>query len=303
MRRGFPDPRGIWQLRRLIAEFRPDVVHGWLYHANLLGLAANSLAPRRHRPKLVWGIRSAEMDQSRYGIGLGFAVRGSALMSRYVDRIVANSEVGRADHIRLGFLGDRFEVISNGIDTTRFVPDRPCRAAVREELGIPPDAILAGVFARNDPMKNLDQIVRAVTQVDDLQTVFVGLDTDQMAASEGCHFLGVRSDVPRLMAGCDFTVLASKSEGFPNVLAESLACGVPVITTDVGDASIIVGDCGQLIEPEDWQGLLTALRDCVARPRSETEAIGSRGRTRIAEVFSLEQSVANYVGLYERLVP
>lgn len=303
MRRGFPDPRGIWQLRRIIAEFRPDVVQGWLYHANLLGLAANRLMPRRHRPRLVWGIRSAEMDQSRYGIGLGFAVRSSALMSRYVDRIVANSEVGRADHIRLGFLGDRFEVISNGIDTSRFVPDRPSRAAVRQELGIPSDAVLAGVFARNDPMKNLDQIVRAVTQVDTLRTVFVGMETDQMAPAEGCHFLGVRSDVPRLMAACDFTVLASKSEGFPNVLAESLACGVPVITTDVGDASVIVGDCGQLVGSEDWHGLLTALQDYAARPRSEMETMGSRGRTRIADAFSLKRSVANYADLYTRLCP
>jgi len=298
MPRGMPDPRGLWNLRNAIIGFRPDIVQGWLYHANLLSFAASWLIPRRRRPRLSWGIRSAEMDQSRYGFGLKFAVSASARLSPYVDRIVANSEAGRADHVRLGFCADRFDVIANGIDTHRFRPDAVSRSAVRAELGLADDALLAGVFARNDPMKNLDHIVRAVTQVDGLHTVFAGVDTDQMSPAENCAFVGARSDVPRLMAACDFTILASKSEGFPNVVAESMSCGVPVIAADVGDVALILGSCGLVVMPEDWGALLAALRDFAARPQQELERLGKAGRSRIATQFSLERSVKNYVDLY-----
>ena len=301
LRRGVPDPRGILRLRQLIAEFQPAVVQGWLYHANLLALVANSVVSKAIRPKLIWGSRSAEMDQTRYGLSLRVAVNGSAMLSRIPDCIVANSEVGKADHIRLGFCDERFHVIANGVDVERFHPDAAARQEVRRELGIESDAVIAGVFARNDPMKNLDDILRVVGQADGFHTLFAGQGTDQLPASARCHFMGARSDVSRLMAACDFTVLASKSEGFPNVVAESLSCGVPVVTADVGDAARIVGDAGQVFGAEDWNGLLAALRTYAVMEPSERARLGKMGRQRVVGDFSLERSVANFVQLYESL--
>ncbi len=304
MRRGLPDPRGLWTLRKVIADFRPNLIQGWLYHANLLALAANSI-PRFSfkavpKPALLWGIRSAEMDQSRYGLGLRIAVGASARLSRFADCIVANSEAGRADHVRLGFAPECFDVIPNSIDTERFVPDAHARESVRRELGIAPDAQLAGVFARNDPMKNLPQIVAGVGEVPDLEAIFAGVGTEKMAPTDRCHFLGVRSDVPRLMAACDFTVLASKSEGFPNVVAESLACGVPVVTANVGDAAAILGEAGCVFECEDWQGFACCLKEMASMTPERRSQLGVVGRRRVVSRYSADSSVGRFLEVYSR---
>lgn len=302
MPRGLPDPRGVWRLRNAIDRFGAHVVHGWLYHANLLSLVASGLIPRRRRPGLVWGIRSAEMDQSRYGVGLKVAVESSAWLSRYVDRIIANSKVGRADHIRLGFAADRFDVIANGVDATRFAPDARSRNSVRAELGLAGDAVLAGVFARNDPIKDLPGILTAISDLDGLETFFAGGGTQDMPLLKGCHFLGARSDVSRLMAACDFTILGSVSEGFPNVVAESLAAGVPVVSTDAGDAADIIGDQGVVVPPLDPVALrraITTMRDMEPFARRQ---MGLDGRQRMQNVFMFETAVAKYMDAYQELV-
>jgi glycosyltransferase involved in cell wall biosynthesis len=120
---------------------------------------------------------------------------------------------------------------------------------------------------------------------------------------ENCHLLGLRNDMPQLMAALD--LLASSSaygEGFPNVLGEAMACGVPCVVTDVGDSAAIVGDTGRSVAPGDAQGLAAAVEELLTLPRSERVALGRRARDRVETRFEIGKVVERYQEFYESLL-
>ena len=124
----------------------------------------------------------------------------------------------------------------------------------------------------------------------------------QAKVSHVTHFLGLRDDIPRLMASLDVLVSASThGEAFPNVLGEAMACGVPCVVTDVGDSAYIVGDTGKVVAPDDMAGLAIALDNLLSLPTEERFKLGRQARLQIAENFEIGKVVNLYQSLYEEL--
>ena len=109
---------------------------------------------------------------------------------------------------------------------------------------------------------------------------------------------GVRDDVAAVMNALDVHVLSSASEGFPNVVAEAMACNTPCVVTDVGDAALIVGDTGWVVTPRDAEALAAGIRQALSR-------VAERGtlecRARIEQHFDLQNMVAAYLDLWKRV--
>jgi glycosyltransferase involved in cell wall biosynthesis len=95
--------------------------------------------------------------------------------------------------------------------------------------------------------------------------------------------------------------LSSFGEGWPNVVGEAMACGVPCVVTDVGDACAIVGETGRVVPPADPEALARAWAELLAFPEEQRRALGAAARERIAAYFSLEQVVERYQALWEEL--
>ena len=204
--------------------------------------------------------------------------------------------------MRLGYRPRRAEVIYNGIDTDRFQPDAAMRAAVRNELGIADDAILLAHVARVDPMKDHESFLAAMARLPGLRAVLVGAGTENLPAAPNTLRLGRRADVARLLAASDIVVSSSAfGEGFSNALAEGMACGLPAVATDVGDAGAIVGDSGLIVPARDPQALAAALRDFAQEPATVRAERGKRARARIVEHFAMAPAVARFAGLYASL--
>jgi glycosyltransferase involved in cell wall biosynthesis len=209
-------------------------------------------------------------------------------------------------------------VIPNGFDLARFQPDALARVAVRAELGVADDVPLVGLIGRFDPQKNHAGFFEATgylhRRLPMVHFVLAGKGIDEgnralmrmVEAAGVCHvthLLGLRSDIPRLMAALD--VLASSSsygEAFPNVLGEAMASGVPCVVTDVGDSAYIVGDTGQVVLPGDMAGLAAAMEDVLTLPPAEKAALGERARARVAEHFEIGRVVRQYETFYDDLV-
>ena len=313
MRRGIPDPWAALRLYRILAQERPQVVQTWLYHADLLGLAMARAAGIR---EVVWNIRCSTTDE-RYVRGMtGIVVRLLARLSRAPAAVVVNSDVGIAVHKGLGYHPRRWEMIPNGFDLARFRPDAAAYQDVRRELGATPDTLLIGLVARFDPLKDHATFLRAAALlagrtprvhfvaaglgVDPANPELAGLIADP-ALSGRVHLLGERSDVPRITAALDIATCSSTGEGFPNVVGEAMACGVPVVTTAVGDAEAVVADTGIVVPPSSPRALADAWMSLVALTDEARIARGARARARVAENYDIAMIAARYEALYEEL--
>jgi glycosyltransferase involved in cell wall biosynthesis len=114
--------------------------------------------------------------------------------------------------------------------------------------------------------------------------------------------LGERDDIPELLPALDLMVLASKGEGFPNVVGEAMACGVPCIASDVGDAAAIIGETGSVVPPRDAQALAEAILAHLARGPDQRARLGAAARERIIAQYSIAAAVQRYEAIYASLV-
>ena len=315
MKPGLPSPLGFLRLVRLIKRLKPDVVHTWMYHADLLGGLAARLAGVS---AVAWCIRNSNLDKDKTKYSTRAVVGLCALISKWVpSRILSCSEKARQVHVGCGYAAWKMVVVPNGFDLSQFKPDSDARSRVRAELGITDQTPLVGLIGRFDPQKNHVGFFEAVgllhRHMPHVHFVLAGQGVDvsnaalmqtvtQNGVLANTHLLGLRRDIPSLMAALD--VLASSSsygEAFPNVLGEAMACGVPCVVTDVGDSAYIVGDTGRVVATGDMAGLAHALAGILQLPTVERLALGAATRTRVATHFEIGHITRQYEAFYADL--
>jgi len=314
--------QGRWDLvgpfRRLVKDLKdidPDIVHAFLGPPNIMAAVAK---PWVRDCRLVWGFRASNMNLAQYDWSHRVTEALQRLLIRRPDCIVVNSYAGRDFAASRGFSPSLQTVIPNGIDTGTFTRDPNAGRSIRESWGIPDEAHLIGIVARLDPMKDhktfLQAAAMAVQSGQDLRFVCVGdgppdyrAEMHSVAADLGLdqvlNWTGERRDLPAVYSALDLATLTSAfGEGFPNAVGEAMACEVPCVVTDVGDAAIVVGDLGDVVPPSRPEALATAWTTMASEPSELREARGLDCRNRIVERFSAAAMVRAHVGLYETLV-
>lgn len=308
--RGRPSVALVQRLVRLLRAEKPTVVQSWMYHSDLVaGLAARFW--QRERLPVVWGIHSGSLDWGRISLMTQYTVRACALVSSYLPaKIIVCSEAAREFHRRLGYDDSRMIVIPNGIDTNRFRPDEAARAAVRAELAVSEDAVLIGSAARFHPQKDHRTLINAFSEVHrrrpQAHLVLCGEGVDQANAvllkwivdarvTSAVHLLGLRQDMPKLTAAFDVAACSSTfGEAFPNVLVEAMSCGVPCVSTDVGDARSMIHRSGEIVAPRDVHGLANAVLRLIDAGRRGRDSLGAAARSRVESEYGLELAVRRY---------
>jgi glycosyltransferase involved in cell wall biosynthesis len=312
MRRGTPDPRAIGAIVRLLRRERPDVVQSWMYHADLLAGLAGALAGRI---PVVWGIRHTDADPATAKRLTHWTRMACARLSGVLPaRIVCCADSARDAHCGVGYRADRMLVIPNGFDLTRFAAQPGARARVRRELDIPDEAGVVGMVARFHPDKDHRNFVAAARVVGEANrgAVFVlagqGVDganptlstwIDANGLRSRVRLLGVRSDVPSVLAAMDVLATSSRTEAFPNVLGEAMASGIPCVATDCGDSRAIVGATGRVVPPGDPVALGRAILEVLGLPPLTRAALGAAARERICERYDIRVIARRYVSVYE----
>jgi glycosyltransferase involved in cell wall biosynthesis len=306
MRRGMPDPRGVWRLRQVLREYRPDVLQTWLYHADILGLAAQRLG---WAPRLVWNLRCTE------SVGSEQARRWLSRWSGSPDAVVVNGREVERFHRALGYHPRRWVHIPNGFDLAGLRPAGDARVQCRAALGIADGAFVVLLPARYHPMKDHANFFAAAGRFaaarPEARFVLVGggITLDNAAivaalAAEGIGdrttLLGERSDLGDVYPIAD--VVSSSSafgEGFPNVLGEAMGGGIPCVATDVGASAEIIGGAGIVVPPRDPVALAAGWEQIASLNASARAALGTAARARIVEHYDLASVVARYAALYE----
>lgn len=314
MRRGFPNPLGMWRLFLLLHKQRPRILQTWLYHADLLGSIMGMVVGI---PIIAWNIRCADMDMAHYPLLSRLVRRVLVKLSTVPDAVVVNSESGKKFHEDLGYYPRMWKVIPNGIDLDRFRPNLSARGKLRDKLGLSNKDILIGMIARFDPAKDHRNFLLAarslLTPYPEIHFVLVGHYVDRenpvltdlietLGLGENVHLLGERMNVPMVMPGLDIVTSSSAfGEGFPNVIAEAMACGVPCVVTNVGDSAWIVESTGRVVPPRDPDALEKAWRELIEMGEESRHKLGLSARQRIQEKFDLKDIVVKYEECYRDL--
>jgi len=301
------------RLLRLILRIRPKIVHGYM-DGNLPILLLGRILGKR----VVWGIRRTSKDPSQLDRLSRTLLRAMVLFSGYVDLVIFNSEAGRSNHAAMGMRARRMTVVPNGFDLDRFRPEPDLGAAQRTSWGIPLEVPLIGIVGRLDPVKDHPTFLRAVARVarewpmarfvcagggpgayqGALETLAVDLGLEPGRVL----FPGACEDMVPVYNALSLLVLSSTDEGFPNAIGEAMACGVPCVTTRVGDAAILVGPWGRVAEPGDDEAIGAAVSSLL-RESPEARACRADGcRRHIAENFSLDALAGNTESLLSSLV-
>jgi len=307
MRNGVPDPRGILKLAKIINEWQPDIVNSHMVHANLIARVARLVSKI---PVLICTAHNI------YEGG-----RWREIAYHYTDSLcditVNVSHAGAERSVDVGSVPkDRVTVIHPGVDAARFQPDQSIREKTRAALGLGDDFvwIAVGRFEDNkDYPTMLEAFAKFYRKHPNSFLLIVGKGpleeaikrlAVQLQIKEAVRFLGVRRDIPALMAAADAYLMSSAWEGLPAVLLEAAASGLPIVATDVGGNREVVvhQETGYLVPSKNALALSDAMFSIREMSVQERRALGVRARQNFAENFSIEQIAGKWGDLYDRYI-
>ena len=306
------------QLRDLIRDLRPDIVHTHTAKAGAVGRLA-AIAARLDRPPVIVHTFHGHVLRGYFGpVRTEMFRRVEQALALRTDKLIAVSPEVRDELVALGVApAEKFEVIRLGLDLAgRAIAGPGAADAERKDLGVPEGRFLIGWFGRMTEIKRVDNLLEAFVRVRqngiDADLVLAGdgplrrsliEQAEQLGIADRTHFLGMRENVASLYAACDVVALTSANEGTPVSLIEALAAGTPVVSTDVGGVRDVVdADRTGLLVPfgdvEAFAGALTTIAEDGALRRS----LAGAGRDEVLRDYSVERLLDDVDGLYRRLI-
>jgi glycosyltransferase involved in cell wall biosynthesis len=300
-------PYRLWRLAR---RGRYDVVHS---HSTSVLLDLAALRVATFRPALLHTFHFGNfphVKHRRYLYGMKCAVP-------FLTGLVAVAETQRQtiiEHLRVA--PERIHTIYNGVEESALSRDPEVREAVRREIGAVERTTVVGCVSVMTEQKGIPYLLQAAKRVldrsDSVLFVIVGggrlLEpmknyAAELEIAERVRFLGMRRDVPRLLAGFDILASASLWEAFAMVLLEGMAAAMPIVATDVGENrhAVVQGETGLVVPPRDADALADAI-DALVRSPERATAMGQAGYDRFKSQFTATRMADRHADVYEQLV-
>ncbi|TLY23465.1 MAG: glycosyltransferase [Nitrospirae bacterium] len=299
------DVRVLYRLFQFMRKERPDVIHSFIFFANL---AARVVGKILRVPLRISSYRGIEGEMK------GPRLAANRWTGAWANVTTCCSEaVRRIALARIGGDPARYITIPNGVDIGRFGHGGRLK---KQDLGLRDGLPIIGTVCRlYEPTKGLRVLLEAVAAMirrspsPRCQLLIVGEGPalkllKDFSAGLGIApwvvFAGMRRDVSEILPLLDLFVLPSLSEGFGIAIVEAMAAGRPVVATAVGGIPEIVvdGETGLLVPPGDPSALTAAMDHLLSRPE-QTRALGARGRERVHDQFSIESVVRRHEELYQ----
>ncbi|QOY86455.1 glycosyltransferase [Paludibaculum fermentans] len=310
MTAGVPDPRALPRLVQVVREFRPDILHTHMTHANLLGRVARIFA---RVPALISTLHGFRM----YGVNQRFTKfreLGHRLTDPLAERTTAICEAATRSYLESHSApADKLMSLPNGLDTSVYRPDSEARRRMRQELGLDGFAWLA--VGRFEKPKNYPLMLRAFAELGqrDATLVLCGAGSlepllrrqiKELGIEGRVRLLGVREDIPAVMNAADAFVLSSDTEGLPMVILQASATGLPIVATDVGGnrEAIQPGETGLLTPPGDQRAFTAAMRQVATLTTAERAAWGAAARRHTISKYDLQVVADRWEALYSELL-
>lgn len=295
------DLLALYRLRQAILDIRPTILHGSLFHTNILSRFLGWVAKV---PIVICTEQTMAMEPewryrlNRFTLGL-------------VNQVIANSvNVKTFYHTHVGVPAEKIQVIYDGIE----LPPQNYgdRTQIRQTWNLPAEAFVMVTLGRIDPVKGLDYLIRALPQLHQVYLMVIGEGPQksrlqqlaiQHQVDDRIVWAGYQPDAFQLLSACDLFVQPSLFEGLPNSVLEAMAMQLPVVATHVGGIPEIIQSekTGWLVPPKDTPALVTAIEHLQHNPTRRLE-LGRAGAARVRKTFTVEKMVNQYEQMYQSLI-
>ena len=292
------------RLRREIVQFKPEMIHSFLFHANI---ACRLIAPLAgvSRDKLICEIQTVEIER-----------RWHLTVDRWTHRL-CRMEIGNSqsviDHLHheAGLPESWLLLVRGGVDLERFERAKPVQ---KSELGVKDSDRLLVWVGRLDPVKGLEDLLRALVIIQQRfasHLVLVGDGPErsrlerlitELDLADRVSLVGVRDDVPKILKACDVFVFPSHTEGMPNALLEAMASGCAIVCTDVpGNRDLITDDrTGLTVPARDSNALADAVMKLLGS-RDLSDRLGTAASAVARESYDNRSVTARYLEIYDTI--
>lgn len=300
--------KDILSLKRLLKQINPDIIHSWMYHSNII---ARLIAPGNSN--IIWSTHHSLDDFKNEKWTTRLAISIGPYLEKSISEHIYCSRTSKVQHQKIGYSDCKSKVIPNGFDVNFFRPNNALRKTFRNQYNIPHDSIVFGQAARYHPLKNQEwlignfakvhekypntYLVLAGNKVTNDNSSLVDL-IKRLDISTKVLLIGECTNMPAFLNAIDCYCSSSLSEAFPLVLGEAMACGIPCISTDVGDSSYIIGNCGWAVDARDDRGYINAMTEMTCLTQDQYIEIGYEARERIKNKFSLKSVAEHYYESY-----
>ncbi len=312
--RPWNDFRAYLALRDHLRREPYDIVHT---NVSKAGILVRHAAREAGVPVIIHTAHGWQWTSARGGVMNRFIIGSERWAARFTDRIVVVAEKDREKGLAAGVgRPEQYALIESAIPLDEFDPDRVRGDGVKDELGIPAGAPVAGTVGRFAYQKAPEVMLAAaralLERLPNSHFIYVGdgpLRGDMedrfgpFMRHPHLHLVGLRQDVPRVVAAMDVFLLSSRYEGLPRVVVEAMALGKPVVSTPADGVVEVVRDevTGRLVPPGDWSALAEAAAALIESPERR-RVLGTAARRIATERFGLEGMVTRTEKLYEELL-
>lgn len=294
-----------------ISKFKPDIVHTWMYHANLIGGLASKMTKVKN---IFWSIHHNDLSIFHNKLSTVIIAKFGAFFSYLIPKkIICVSKDVKIKHISFGYQKKKMVFIPNGIDVLEFSKIVNARHLLFEKYNFTNDTKLIGFPSRFDPIKNHEGFFASIADIRttnpniNLQIVLCGknidLNNDELVTMinkygliDCVHLLGIIHNMPLFMSSIDLLVNNSYGESFSLILAEALSCETLCVSTIEGDPESIIQGIGMHVPVGNTPLLSKAIINMIKSDSLEENK--TKGREKIISSYSMEIVMKKYKLLY-----
>ena len=294
-------------LVNLLRSLKPDIVQTWLVHADFIGGIASKIAGINN---VIWNIRYSNIDIDKSKFITNFILIILSKLSFLIPKsIIINSKIAKKIYTNKGYDNSKLKYIPNGYDLTILKINNDHKKYLKNKYKIKKQIPLLGYVARYDLLKDHLNLLKALYLIKIKGKKFIcflvgtNINKNKILIEQIKKFnlinhvklLGPMENISIIMNSLDIHVQSSKSEGFPNVIAEAMAHKTPCVATSVGDTSYIMGKSGWLVKPKNSTNLAIALERALDEIRGNNwNKRCNMARTRIKKKFSIKKMINSY---------
>lgn len=289
----------ISKLRDLLKSIAPKTVQCWMYHANVL--TSLSCIGLSQKPNIFWGIHHSLASPKEESLSTKIALAMSKVLAQQPKGVIYCAHSSLQQHQGFGLKNNNVQVIANGVFLDKFQPNPDLH-----------EPLVIGFAGRYHMAKGYPYLFETMSLLKAHRIVFkiagsgASLNNPEVKAlfeqyqldAKKVQLLDQVNDMLAFYQSVDVFLMTSITEGFPNVLVEAMASGLPCISTDVGDASFIVQDIGAVVPPRNAQALAEAILDYAAKSPVKKLQLKQQARERVEQNFSIESVSEQYMQMW-----